>query len=224
MLRPFRFLWKQFNGPQVTAIFTAIFRYLQKQFNTTIDYLRHFSLMTANDAHLTLIGASLGIVRPIISIASNKYFVFTRDLDRDEDHGYADLATPTIGGVFSEITEDDSGHIITVAPASYYRRILLAYVKYSAEKNSLVFIDNMLSDVWEALNPGEPPSFRVRNYKEGDIGNRSAGDIEILLGRLGGWGGTANALIWQAIFSAVLNALFGPEQVIDINFNAQEET
>lgn len=227
MLRPFRFLWKQMNGPQVTAIFTAIFHYLQKQFNATIDYFRHFSIATANDSHLTLIGAMLNLIRPVISVANSKFFLFTRYPDTDEEHGFASLDNRPVGGLFSDLDEDNRNRTNVLCPASYYRPILLSYIKSNASKNSLVFIDNAINDVWEILNPGKPNPVTYRYYSLGETPNRTAGDLDVTIGDIEEWKGRFGeaeiALQWQGTFEGVFNALFGPEQYIDISFS-QEET
>ena len=60
-LKPVHFLWKQLNGPQITAIVDALYELLRDMFNPIINYLTTFSINTANDIHLTFIGICSGI-------------------------------------------------------------------------------------------------------------------------------------------------------------------
>lgn len=224
MLRPLRFLWRQFNGPQVSAICTAVFRYMQKQFNETIDYFRHFSITTATGDHLTLIGACMGVVRPLVPVFNEELFLFTRDYGENSERGFADLENRAVGGIFTDL-EDDVRRTRYLCPTEMYRKILLGALHSQARIQSLTCIDTIISDVWDSLHPNEPSPVTFRFYDVGETPNRTSGDIDVSIGTMAQWGGSDEtagdtiALRWQSVFANIFNALFNPERYIDINFN-----
>lgn len=218
MLRPLRFLWEQFNGPQVTALFTAIFRYLQDQFNTTIDYFRHLDIYTANDAHLTLIGMLMGIPRPLIFAANPEFFLFTKEPGTDKERGFADLANRAVGGVFSDMSEAVS--TAQLMPKEYFRRVLVSWLENKdVAPNSLIFIDTVIHDAWDSIHPGEPSPITIKYItpEDGNLG-RTYGDIDVTMGRIYQWGTDTTAFLWQACFTSVFNNLLNPECYVDVNF------
>lgn len=226
MLRPLRFLWKQFNGPQVSALFTPVFRWLQGQFNDNIDYLNKFDLTSSTEEHLTLVGACMGIIRPLVVIPSGKFFLFTRDPEHDSDHGLSDLNNLSVGGLFSSLEEDLRSKSTVLCPATYYKRILESYRDNDDAKNSLAFVLDTVISIWQEMHPTSDPTLSgigLHWYTETDVAfgvTRTYGDIEVLMGERRNWGDDDTSVIWQGVLQGVFRELFAPEIVIDFNFTA----
>ena len=41
MIRPIEFLWRQLNGPQITAVVKAAYNWCVQQFDATMDYFNN---------------------------------------------------------------------------------------------------------------------------------------------------------------------------------------
>lgn len=222
ILRPLRFLWKQFNGPQITAIMTAIFRYMQTAFNSQINYLTTFSIQTATDAHLTLIGALCGIIRPIITIADLSNFIFTADPETGKDYGVSEAPGPDqVGGKFTDLYADMRHWSSELCPAEYFRQILLACTQSTADPMSPVFISEFLDNLFDVLFPGvDRPVYTFTwidsVYPDSGIIYE---DVRLDLGSISSWGSPDTAAMWQGVLSGIINNIWNPEQHCQVTFS-----
>lgn len=224
MLRKIRFLWKQFNGPQISGLMTSIFRYLQTNFNTLIDYFRHFSIQRANNAHLSLIGACMGIVRPIMRFADDTFFFFTATKETGSRHGFSSLNDMSMGAQFSTVQRYYESYNNVTCPEEYYRKVLLAYKDFEGEKYSYLFIQSILESVWQQNHPDRELStagIGIRFYQEGDPApygvTRTLGDIEIYMGPQTDWGAAEEAALrWQGVFQGIFSTVLSPIVSVDV--------
>lgn len=221
-LRPFRFLWKQFCGPQVTAIMTAIFRYMRDTFNNQIEYLSTFSIKTASDTHLTLIGALSGIIRPIVTIVDLANFIFTTEAESGKDYGVSAEPGPNQpGGKFTDLYTDVRQRTSELCPAEYFRQILLAYSQSEAEPMSPVFLAEFLDYLFDILFPtGTRPTYTFSwfdtIYPDSSIMYE---DMRLDLGSVNDWGTPDTAAIWQGVLSGIINNIWNPEQHCQVTFS-----
>ena len=221
-LRPIRFLWKQMCGPQVTAIMTAIFRYMQNIFNSQISYLSTFSLATATDSHLTFIGTLSGIIRPIISVADLSNFIFTLEPEQGVDYGVSEGPGPEqTGGKFTDLYADMRKWTIELCPAEYFRQILIACSKTKAEPMSPVFLSEFLDHLFDSLFPvGDRPVYSFywfdTVYPDSSIAKE---DMRLDLGEIRAWGSPETAAIWQGVLEGIINNVWNPEQRCQVTFS-----
>lgn len=85
--------WKQLNGPQVTALTTAIQNFYKEKFDDYFEYLNSFSINTAVGENLTTIGLLLDIIRVNVNSSVLDSFWFVLDwvsTSYDEQHGFAE--------------------------------------------------------------------------------------------------------------------------------------
>ena len=73
MIRPIEFLWRQLNGPQITAVVKAAYNWCVQQFDATMDYFNNLTIATANGAHLSLFGMMANFARPYIRPSAGYY-------------------------------------------------------------------------------------------------------------------------------------------------------
>lgn len=164
MIRPIEFLWRQLNGPQITAVVKAAYNWCVQQFDATMDYFNNLTIATANGAHLSLFGMMANFARPYIRVVDKTFFIFTEADTHPFDHGFSDLTNISVGGIFSDITkvwETERGIPLS---DDFYRIVLQSYADSYGEIGSLALIDDLC--------------FALKNY----VGNENAGyDINILL-------------------------------------------
>lgn len=221
MIAPFRFLWKQLNGPQITAICTAIFRYLKRQLDTTLDYLNTFSVDTANDDHLSLIGMIAGLVRPIVDFSPADMFWFT---DHGPLHnsarGFADLEERSIGGRFSDLNDPTTTRVHELLPAHDYRKLLKVWTDSDFDGTSLAFLDTVLDIIWKDTRYTD--SAYVINIRDSvaTIENRSYGDVEIDLGNAAEWEDRITYV--RGMLEGIATTLYNPIPRIFPDFEYEE--
>jgi hypothetical protein len=221
MIAPFRFLWKQLNGPQITAICTAIFRYLKRQLDTTLDYLNTFSVDTANDDHLSLIGMIAGLVRPIVDFSPSTMFWFTDHGPlHNSEHGLADLEERGIGGRFSDLNDPATTSVHELLPAHYYRKLLKVWTDSDFDGTSLAFLDTVLDIIWKDMRHTD--SAYVINIRDSvaTIENRSYGDVEIDLGNAADWEDRITYV--RGMLEGIATTLYNPIPRIFPDFDDEE--
>ena len=221
-LKPVHFLWKQLNGPQITAIVDALYALLRDMFNPIISYLTTFSINTANDSHLTFIGICSGIIRPIIQVADSRFFLFTRDPEHNQDYGVSDLNNLTLGGVFSDLGEDVLSRRNLLCPALYYRTILQGFAASKGQVGSIALIDDIMGTIWNNLHPdgSVPLAYRIRWFTHRETSVSTCGDIEVLMGPIDSWGNRDTAVMWQGVLTGIFNNMLNPNTYVVCNFNA----
>lgn len=158
MIAPINFLWKQFNGPQITAICKSIYNWLKASFDTKLNYFNTFSIDTANDSHLTTIGTLMGIKRPVVSISDADAFWFTEIKETGSTQGFSDIESTT-GGKFTAI--NPTGINASYISAEYYRPLLKTITEGKGYPGSLVLLDEICSYFYETYRPGETKSYGI---------------------------------------------------------------
>lgn len=221
-LRPLRFLWKQMNGPQATAIMTSIFRWVQDMFNKNIEYLTNFSIATAKGEHLSLIGNIMGVIRPIVTVADAKMFIFTSSPEQDVEYGFSGEPGPlAVGGKFISLEEMLLAYQRTACPDSYYRKVLQAIASSNREPFSIAFIDDLISGVWHSYRPNIPSKVQFEwatKEQEGGTGAVIREDLYIYIGTIADWGAREDALLWQAVFQGIINNVWAPTRKCFVEF------
>lgn len=201
MIAPIDWLWKQFRGPQISAIANAIFEYFRATLDPILDYWNRFTIATANSEHLTIIGALQGIARPIVFVRDNKYFWFSQVPEEgtyypsvpyeESPHGLSSLDNIMVGGKFSDFESTQEGDYRLVSDA-LYRLILQSANTTKGEQGSLIWLDDMLYTIWKRVQPSRNPtySFTILDSESPAVTQhlRSIGDAQVDLGAERDWG------------------------------------
>lgn len=202
MINPITFLWRQFNGPQIKAFCQGIWLYFKETYDWNMEYWRRLSIATANEDHITTIGALHGLARPLINIQADDFALFTTVPPegtyypsipyRESPHGLSAVNNMSYGGRFSEVG-DISTFNIQKLDIAMFRTILKASVKSQAKLGSLAYLDDILWGIWCAQQGTEevaaPYTFKI--LQEEDLEqyyNRACGDIVVNIGRDVYWG------------------------------------
>lgn len=217
MLRPFSFLWKQLNGPQVTAFVQGIWDYIHTQLNDKLRYFNSLSIDTAYSGHLSTIGITSNLPRPMINDYDSSLFWFTTNKENPTEHGFADMNNLKVGGKFTELDDQLNTRSIKLVPTEYYRVILQAARDTDAQPGSLAFMDAIIDRLRKKDNP-EQQNVVYYNFiteiPEGLV-NRLYGDVEIYIGKESRWNDTATVVACvQAIANSVNNPT--PNTVIEL--------
>lgn len=189
MIAPINFLWKQLNGPQITAFCRAVYLWIKDLFDDKLDYFNTFSIDTANDEHLTTLGTLMGIKRPMIGVQNNEDFWFTNTKEKST-RGFGDIGSD-VGGLFS--SPDPTGMNASYIGEEYYRPLLKTVATGKGMPGSLVLIDEICAYFYDTYRQGEQKNYLL--YHEPD--NLDAeqgymvGDILLFLGRIEDWGSTS---------------------------------
>lgn len=201
MINPISFLWRQFNGPQITAICQALWQYMKDSFDTSLEYFDKLSISTANSDHLTWIGILQGLARPLIPIPDETMFLFDEEYGYIEDpdnpghmipdttsypseRGFAD-----VGEVFGEGGKLDyemykSGY--SYLPDYIFRACLSANSSSEGMLGGLVALDDIIYGIWKMEHPTTVPVYQIKWAGEQDTKYTRA-DIFVDLGVTGDW-------------------------------------
>lgn len=207
MIAPFTWLWKQFNGPQIVAVCKAIESYMRSTWETQLNYWQHLSIDTANNKHLTLIGALQGIARPLMEIEDESFFWFSAVPEegtyypsvpyRQSEHGLSDVDEMSRGGKFSDMTPIVARSKNQLSEP-LYRCILQSARESEAGQGSLAYIDDVLYGLYKYLNPAsDEPEYKIEMLTKEQIEfmqSRSVGDIRVNLGGETQWGEYLNQI------------------------------
>lgn len=208
MILPIKFLWSQLNGPQVTAITTAVFEYWKEVFDTKLDYFNTLSVNSANDAHLTLLGLLSGLIRPTITEADKEYFYFTEDLEHPNNQGFSDLEDLSSGGKLSKVGIGLGTHEAAL-DIEHYRALLNAWINGKGELGSLALLDD-ICDALTKIDLGSEvaPFYRFIFMNGDDIPEgRAAGDLYLNVGNLTNW---HNPMHVHAVLRGVADSVYSP--------------
>lgn len=206
MLNPISFLWRQFNGPQITAICQALFGYFKNLCDENLDYFNDMSITTANTEHLSLLGILQGIARPLVPVPDAETFWFTLDYEYipgpgiepetqyeghkipatnfPSEHGFSNGYYGQ-GGVFTEEPGQTTGY--QYIPDYIFREILRGNSLSEGELGGLLVLDDMLNALYERENPGFRPPYRFKWNQLAPGAYDTPGDITIDLGMSGDW-------------------------------------
>lgn len=201
-------MWRQFNGPQITAVCNAIFEYFQDTYDKTLEYLGKFKISTANESHLTFLGILAGYARPLIPIPDEQMFWWGEEFgyidDPDQpghlipdsqypvEHGFneselvdgASSSMSLVGGKLDEVSANDEGY--SYLPGYIFRAFLQGNAISQGANASLVTLDNQLNEVWKIEHDVTAPVYRF-NFIEASNPRYTVGDIFVDLGVTGDW-------------------------------------
>ena len=204
MLNPISFLWRQLNGPQISAICQALFDYFKNLCDENLDYFNDFTLDTANSEHLSLLGALQGLARPLVPIPDEALFWFEEPYEYVEgkgmlpelefpEHKVPAKNFPSIrgfsagpneeGGVFAE--EKDANGDYKYIPDYIFRQVLKSNSASTGNLGGLVVLDDILTALFQKENPGLTPIHKFSWHN--DIKTGTPGDIHVDLGVSGDW-------------------------------------
>lgn len=209
MISKIRWLWKQFTGPRISAFCVGITRVLSS-IDDQLTYLNNLSISTANNSHLTLIGVLMGITRPIIEVASDDYFLFTSTSGTDADHGFSDLATPLVGGRFSDLADAEQWWQRMLMPATIFRPILLATANTQARPGSLIWLD----EVCHAVNSHDEHQISFAPT------NMGPGDVQVVVGSFATLGDLATMV--QGAIQGIANGVLNPDIDVEAVITSSE--
>lgn len=195
MIRPIEFLWKQLNGPQVTAVAKACYEWCVSQFDGTMDYFNNLTIATADSEHLSLFGMIANFARPFIRTIDKTFFIFTETYYSPFTHGFADLNDLSQGGIFADVNkvwESEKGIPLSDA---FYRIVLQSYADSYGEIGSLALIDDLCFALKNYVgNAGASYDLNILLAPET---NRDIGDIFIDLGAQADWNN------WDSVIAAL---------------------
>lgn len=214
IIRPFRFIWRQLRGPQITAIIQATFVWLHDMFEGIFSYFHDFSIDTANTDHLSFLGLVSGFSRALVRIPNEKLFWFTDRPMHNNEHGFGDLNEPDIGGKLSDAVEDRVAASTTKLPPEIYRKLLKTYVHSEGSEGSLVLLDDLTKTAWDY--------YQTRDYTyafsiaTANVMNVGCGDIVVRIGSLNMW--QDGQLIIRAVYDYIENSFYKPAPRLVLSF------
>lgn len=202
MIPPVAWLWKQLNGPQITAVASAVFQFMKESFDNILDYWTYLTIDNATSGNLTTMGALHGIARPLMRIVDASLFWFSEvpaendyypetDPYPTSEHGFADLNNLEIGGQFASL--EDVGGKFGYISTPLYRSILKGSRDSQGALGSAVWLDDVLYSVYLGVQgtASVPPDYEIKVLQEEDLEKfftRLQGDILVDLGAEKQWG------------------------------------
>lgn len=220
MISPVNFIWKQLNGPQITAIVRAIYSYVKESFDTTMNYFRDLSLKTANEAHSTLLGTLMGVERPYISAEKIRNFYFTVSKEHPSDNGFSEAPGPDqVGGKFSDQILKDVSTVYL--PKVYFSSLLDSIAQSEGLPGSLVLLDDICTYFYNTFRRGDTKDYQISWNPPVEDEEWGPGDITMYIGDTVHWG--ENTIYVESTLSSLLKAYYMPSQQAKIVFDDIEE-
>ena len=205
MIKSIIFIWKQLNGPQVTAFVKALHDWCVSQFSALIDYFNNLSIDTASHTHLSLLGQIANLARPFVSIPDKEFFWFTAEPQKNFNHGFSSLEDRGVGGKFIDIQKLYDTHHGEPLTDTFFRLLLKTYTNSEGEPGSLTLID----DVVDALRKkyGSPSSRYLITIMTTLYTNRDFGDLHIALGKEENWDSWEQVIV---SIKAIASTMYAP--------------
>ena len=223
---PFRFIWRQLRGPQISAIVQAVMNWCIREFSAFLDYWGNLRLSTMNTDHLSTIGILGGFPRAVVSIPDEKVFWFTDGLYHNNEHGYSNLyehgpidtsqytnTSHLTGGKFSDL-EEDMAATSDRLPPEVFRELYTTYVHSDGMDGSLVLLDDLTYTAWMLYQMQRMPLYYFE-ILGANVGPRNVGDIVIHLGSLRYW--EDGQLVIRAVYESIERALYLPDPKLFID-------
>lgn len=219
IIKPFRFIWRQLQGPQITAIMRATFVWLRDNFEYALSYFADMSIDTANTDHLSFLGLISGFSRAVVAIPNEKLFWFTYGPMHNNEHGFSDLNNPDLGGGrLSDAVEDRVAASTTRLPINEYRRLLKAYTHSEGNAGSLVLLDDLTKEAWDIYQERDYAySFVISEVTRVNV---NYGDIVVRIGNLNMW--ADGQLTIRAVFDYIENSFYKPEPRLILSFTESD--
>lgn len=202
MIQPIQFLWRQLNGPQITAITQAIYHWIKDMFDDILDYFKYFRISSATFEHLQTIGVLNSFPLPILVKYNGQFFFFTYEKEHDAEKGFASLDDRSVGGKFSSMEEHTKTEMYLDAES--YRTLLQAVIEIDAKPNSLRYLDTICKTLVE-LN-GEEGAYYRFVYDE-----RNPGSITVFLGGENLW---TDPTMSKALIETLAKTIYYPEPIL----------
>lgn len=206
MIHPIQFLWKQLNGPQITAITQAVFHYVHGMFDDLCEYFKNFSIDSASAQHAEMLGLLNRFARPQLLEFRRAFFFFTYRAEKNnKERGFSSLEDRTHGGKFSALAE--SIRITEKMDIRTYKSLLHTFLASSGHIDSL----KMLDDICHALIVLDAKNPEAQTYEfEWDL--RGNGSLTIHLGSMEDY---FNPHRVQATIDSLANTIFFPDPALD---------
>jgi hypothetical protein len=141
MLKKQRFLWKQLNGPQITAIMDVLWKYHVEKYDKRLDYFNTLSISTAENKHLSMIGKLMQFTRPssISMMDFNKYIRFSY-IQQGQVPPKADYG---LSSGYFDYGPEDPHHDNVELSDTVYRKVLIALSQVDGFSRGLALIDDL---------------------------------------------------------------------------------
>lgn len=180
MIRSIEFLWKQLNGPQITAVVKAFHDWCVSQFDALIEYFDNLSIDTASHYHLSLMGQIANLARPFVSIPDKNFFWFTAHPQKNFEHGFSSLEDRGIGGKFIDIQKLYDTYHGEPLTDEFFRILLKTYTNSDGEDGSLKLMDDVV-DALRKVYSSSTKAYKFTIVEEPEQ-NKDYGDLYIDLG------------------------------------------
>lgn len=207
MIHPLQFLWRQLNGPQVTAIVQAIYNFFKESFDDLLDYFNLFSINSSTPEHAEIIGLLNEFTRPILLEYKRAYFFFTYRRERGNiERGFSTLSNKKDGGKFSALA--DSIKISEKMDIRTYKALLTTYLSSEGQPNSLQMLDDIC---WRLVqvDAKDPDETHYQIYWN----KRNQGSITVDIGYTDQWNNPQRV---QAVIESLGKTVFYPEPFIEV--------
>lgn len=187
MISPINFLWKQLNGPQITAFTKAIYNWCVDQFDSTLDYFNNLSIATAKSDHLTLFGVLANFSRPYVRSLDLTLFYFTEYAQSNFRYGFSSLENIGAGG--RVVALDHVYETMRNNPLNdtFYRILLSAYSQSEGELGSLVLLDDIIEALRDSFGSQTVPPEYTFTVSDALGESDDYGDLHIDLGNMSSW-------------------------------------
>lgn len=203
MIQPIQFLWRQLNGPQITAITQAIYHWIKDMFDDILDYFKYFRISSATFEHLQTIGVLNSFPLPILIKYKQQFFFFTYEKEADAEKGFASLEDRSIGGKFSSMEEHTAEE--TYLDAETYRELLQTVISCDCRPGSLRYLDRICKKIKDLGGVSADATYEYR-YDE-----RNPGSITVDIGYEGDW---TDSMSVKAVINALAGSIYYPEPVL----------
>lgn len=205
MIHPIQFLWKQLNGPQITAIVRAIYEYIKLSFDNNLRYFNRYEVLSGTIGHAETVGILSRFSRPLITKYLRQFFFFTYEKNYSPEKGFSSLTERELGGKFSSL--DEQQKTVTSLDADAYKRLLNTYLTGNMEIESLSMLDSICNEL-----------VRIEGLDNASYsfiwGEAGAGGITVDIGTEGEW---REPDVVSAVISSLANTIYYPNPIISVN-------
>ena len=216
MIGPISFLWKQLNGPQITAFTKSVYNWAVDEFDRTLEYLNNLSISTANSKHLSFLGMLANFSRPFIRKLNLSLFFFTESPQSDFVHGFSSLEDVGVGGKVVALEQLYETMENEPLKDSVYRELLLAYANSEGEIGSITLLDDILKRLRDSFGSKSfPPEYSITVCTEKEAGGEDIGDLKINIGKSTSWQDAEDII---TAMEAVCNTAYAPLPRVFLSF------